>query len=295
MKKIMYVALATSLVFALTDCTAKKKGATKSKGTTSVWKASKNGNTIYLGGTVHLLRKEDYPLPAAFEKAYNVSDVLVFETDTKALADPNLGAQVMQKGMYQDDRTLETVLSEEVYARLKEACKKQNIPIGMMSKMKPGLVVTTLSAMQLKKEGLGQDGVDIFFTNKGEKDKKEIQQLEGIDFQIDRITTMGEGNENEFVKYSLEDLVGMKEKMAELLSDWKTGKAMNDEIKSMKTDYPDMYKSLLVDRNNNWMPKILSYLENGTKAFVLVGSLHLHGTDGILYLLEKQGYKIEQL
>lgn len=297
MKKFIYAALATSIVFGLTECSAQKKNASSTKSKTSVWKASKNGKSIFLGGTVHLLRKEDYPLPKAFMKAYKSSDVLTFETDTKALSDPNLASMVMQKGMYQDGKTLESVLSKEVYEQLRIASRKQGVPIGVLTKMKPGLVITTLSAMQLRKAGLGQDGVDIFFTNKGEEDKKEIQQLESVASQIDRITEMGEGQEDEFVKYSLQDMVGMKEKMDLLIDSWKKGdaKSMEQEIVDMKKDYPETYTSLLVERNNNWMPRILSYLENGTKAFVLVGALHLYGDDGLLNLLRKQGYQIEQL
>lgn len=294
MKKLIYAALATTLVFSLTDTAAKIKKKVKRIGSTSVWKVSKNGNSIYLGGTVHLLRTEDYPLPMAYEKAYSASDVLTFETDTKALSNPEMAQEVMKKGMYQDERTLETVLSKEVYDLLKTEVEKQNLPMAMLNKMRPGLVIATLSALQMKKNGMGEEGVDLHFTKRGEEDKKGIEQLESISSQLDRITEMGEGNEDEFVKYSLKDMEGMKEKMDDLISEWRNGKPMSDEIDLMKKDYPAMYKSLLVDRNNNWMPKILSYLENGTKAFVLVGSLHLHGEDGLLNLLKKQGYQIEQ-
>lgn len=297
MKKLLYAALATTLVFGLTECKAQKKARSKTEDKTSVYKASKNGKSIFLGGTVHLLRKQDYPLPQAFEDAYKASDVLTFETDTKGLSDPNLSFTVMQKGMYQDGRSLKTVLSEEVYTLLNEASTKLGVPLVTIQGMKPGLAVTTLSAIQLRKEGLGQEGVDIFYTNKATEDKKEIQQLETIESQIDRITEMGEGKEDEFIKYSLQDMVGMKEKMDSLIDSWKKGetKSMEEEIVAMKKDYPETYKSLLVDRNNNWMPQILSYLENGTKAFVLVGSLHLYGEDGLLNLLKKQAYTIEQL
>lgn len=294
MKKFIYAALATSLIFSVADGAVKKKQPTTKMGTSSVYKVSKNGHIIYLGGTVHLLRKEDYPLPAAYEKAYQASDVLTFETDTKALSSPEIGMKVMEKGMYQDDRTLEKVLSEEVYNLLKTQAAKQNIPLGMINKMKPGLAVATLSAIQMKEAGLGQEGVDIYFTHRGEEDKKNIEQLESIDSQLERITEMGAGNEDEFVKYSLQDMVGMKEKMDDLIAEWKNGRSMGDEIEAMQKDYPDLYTSLLVERNNNWMPQILSYLESGIKAFVLVGSLHLHGEDGLLRLLEKKGYTIEQ-
>ncbi len=298
MKKITLFSLAATLLFGFADCAAQQKKTSDTKEKTSVWKISKGDKAIYLGGTVHILRKEDYPLPQAFEQAYQDSKVLTFETDTKGMSDPSLQQKVMAKGMYQDDRTLQTVLSKETYAQLAEECKKYNLPIAMMQKMKPALVVTTVSAMSMQKDlGMTEQGVDMYFTNKGVEDKKELQQLESIDEQINKITSMGEGKEDEFVSYSLKDMKDMKSTLTKLIDNWKTGSKnnMNEEITSMKKDYPDTYKSLLVDRNNNWMPKILSYLENGTKAFVLVGSLHLHGPDGLLVKLKQQGYDITQL
>ena len=264
---------------------------------TSVYKISKGGNSIYIGGTVHLLRAQDYPLPEGFDIAYKNSDVLTFETDTKRLQDPAVAQKMMSNGMFQDDRTLKTVLVDTIYEKLAKAFEKYNLPFAMMQKMKPALAVTTLSAMSMQQMGMSAQGVDMYFTNKATTDKKELQQLESVDDQIMRITSMADGNENEFVNYSLQGLENMSDEMSELIDNWKNGTSdkMLTEIENMKIEYPETYQSLLVQRNNNWMPKILSYLENGTKAFVLVGNLHLYGDVGLLTLLKKQGYQIEQL
>lgn len=264
---------------------------------TSVYKISKGDRSIYLGGTVHLLRAQDYPLPAGYETAYKNSDVLTFETDTQGLQDPAVSQKMMSQGMYQDERTLKTVLVDSIYEKLRQAFAQYNLPFEMMQKMKPALAVTTLSAMGMQKMGMSAQGVDMYYTQKARVDKKELQHLESVQDQINRITTMADGNENEFVNYSLRDMEGMEKEMTALIENWKTGAAdkMMLEIESMQSDFPETYKSLLVERNNNWMPQILSYLENGTRAFVLVGSLHLHGPDGLLALLKNQGYQIEQL
>lgn len=264
---------------------------------TSVFKITKGDRAIYLGGTVHLLRTSDYPLPQGYNMAYENSDVLTFETDTKSLQDPAMGQKMMAQGMYQDERTLKTVLVDSIYEKLGAAFEKYNLPFAMMQKMKPALAVTTLSAMSMQKMGMNAEGVDMYFTNKAVVDKKEIQQLESVDDQIMRLTSMADGNENEFVNYSLKGLEDMKGEMTALIDNWKNGTSdkMLEELKNMQAEYPDTYKSLLVERNNNWMPQIFSYLENGTRAFVLVGSLHLYGEAGLLNLLKKQGCQIEQL
>ena len=55
---------------------------------TSVWHISKNGHNLYLGGTIHMLKKEDYPLPVEFSQAYLKSDKLVFETNLEKTKTP---------------------------------------------------------------------------------------------------------------------------------------------------------------------------------------------------------------
>ena len=264
---------------------------------TTVYKVSKGERVIYLGGTVHILREADYPLPKEFEQAYQDSDILTFETDTKSLNDPSVAQKMMKEGMFQNDQTLKTVLADSNYVALQVAFEKAGLPFAMMQKMKPALAVTTLSAMSMKSAGMTAEGVDMYFTNKAIVDKKEMQQLESVEDQIFKITGMADGKEDEFVSYSLKGMDEMEGELNELIDNWKTGATdkMLEEIETMKMEYPEMYKSMLVDRNNNWMPKILSYLENGTKAFVLVGSLHLHGSDGLINLLATQGFKVEQL
>jgi uncharacterized protein len=299
MKKITWAAFATTLIFGLTQCVVNKKETTTTPKNehSSVWKISKDGQSIYLGGTVHLLRKEDYPLPAPFNIAYEASDVLVFETDTKKLNDPSIAQQLLKKGMLPEGQTIQTVLNEEAFNLLEIEAAKYELPLSMLQNMKPGMVVTTISAMAMQKMGMNEEGVDMHFTNKAIQAKKEIEQLETVDDQINRIVQMGVGNESEFVTYSLADLKDMESSMAKLIDQWKTGQTsqMNEEIETMQNDYPAMYKSLLVERNYNWMPQIMHYLDKGRKAFILVGSLHLHGRVGLLNLLKEKGYTVTQL
>src|SRR4051812_27844848 len=58
---------------------AEDKAQAITTGQSSVWRVDKDGHHLYMGGTIHLLRKEDYPLPDVFEEAYRDSKKLVFE------------------------------------------------------------------------------------------------------------------------------------------------------------------------------------------------------------------------
>ncbi len=66
-------------------------------------------------------------------------------------------------------------------------------------------------------------------------------------------------------------------------------------VDSMRSESEDLYNSLLLERNQNWLPLIEQmFSEDGTE-FVLVGAAHLVGDDGLLSLLQARGYQVEQL
>ena len=69
---------------------------------TSVWVITSGSNTVYLGGTVHLLRPTDYPLPEEYEQAYQASSEIYFETDISSMTDFSVQAQMLQQLSYSD-------------------------------------------------------------------------------------------------------------------------------------------------------------------------------------------------
>ena len=89
----------------------------------------------------------------------------------------------------------------------------------------------------------------------------------------------------------------MESAMDEMTKNWRNGSSdlMITQLTEMKNEYPDIYKSIMVDRNNNWMPQIEGFINDEVIEFVIVGALHLHGPDGLLNMLKAKGYKVEQL
>ena len=109
---------------------------------------------------------------------------------------------------------------------------------------------------------------------------------------------MGEGNESEFIMLSLADLEETDTIMDDLIGAWREGNLdalAKLFVDDMRNESEALYDSLLLTRNNNWLPIIEQmFMEDGTE-FVLVGAAHLVGVDGLLTLLEQKGYSIEQL
>jgi uncharacterized protein YbaP (TraB family) len=279
-------------------CVAMTLVASTALAETSVWKATKDGETVYLGGTVHLLRPSDYPLPQPYETAYQDSDVLYFETDIRGMSDFSTQARIMMELMYQDDRTLSSVLSRDVYELLTNYADSVGLPLHMMDKFKPGLLMTTLQLIEFQQLGYTPEGVDAYFDSRAIDDGKKVGKFETIDEQIGFLSRMGEGNESEFIELSLEDLKEIELSMEQMIESWRKGDAESLAavfVDDMKEGYPAVYKELLLDRNNNWLPQLEALFNNQETEFVLVGAAHLVGDDGLLAQLGKKGYAVSQL
>lgn len=270
----------------------------QAKADTSVWSVRSGDNVIYLGGTVHLLRPADYPLPGEFEEAYQASSELYFETDIASMSDLSVQAQMLQQLTYGDDESLSSILSDEAYAALSAYTATAGLPIAMLNKFKPGLLISTLQILVFQSMGFTPQGVDAFFHTRAVGDGKAVGQLETVQEQIGFIAAMGEGNESEFILLSLKDLAETGDVMEDMIGAWRSGDAEGLSelfVEEMKVEAPALYDTLLLQRNLKWVPQIDSMLQDADTEFVLVGAAHLVGENGLLGLLSQKGYEINQL
>jgi len=264
----------------------------------SVWKITSGENTVYLGGTVHLLRLSDYPLPEEYEQAYQESAVLVFETDISSMNDLSIQAETLKQLTYTDGQSLDTVLNDEAYNALSEYIATIGIPMAMIEQFKPGMIISMLQLLEFQKIGFTPQGVDAYFNIRAMGDAKTLEELESLEEQIGFLAAMGEGNENEFILLSLSDLDETAEVMEDMIFAWRTGdneKLSEMFVADMLNEAPELYESLLRGRNLNWIPQIDKMLADEDVEFVLVGAAHLVGNDGLLELLKARGYKVSQL
>lgn len=263
-----------------------------------VWQVSKGSNIVYVAGTVHVLAQSDYPLPKAFEQAYQKANTLVFETDMSQMETPSFQKELITKMLFHDGRTYADVLKPDTVNQLSEYFVAKGIPAGQLQVFKPAMLAINLTMIELQSLGLADAGVDEFYRQKGLKDKKSFLFLETPLEQLDFLANMGKGYEDEMIEYTLNDIATIKANMDELKSAWRIGD--NDQLyqsgaKEMKDLFPSTYQQMIVDRNNNWLPHIEKYLSSSETELVLVGALHLVGKDGVLNLLEDKGYTVIQM
>jgi len=263
-----------------------------------VWKVSKDDNYLYIGGTIHVLSKDDYPLPNAFESAFNDTARLVFETDIAALSLPENQIKLSAALQFQDSRTLKTELNPETYTRLTNYLSNRNIPIENFTKYTPGGMSIVLTALELQVLEITAAGVDEHFSSRADHAFKQTGFLESIDEQLGFIEEFSTLDPNKLVNSSLSDLENLKTEWQKLLDSWRHGDVDTlDEIalEEMQNEFPKLYQFILVERNTRWLEKIKLMLSTQEIEFILVGALHLAGTDSVLIQLADLGYTIEQL
>lgn len=260
----------------------------------SVWRVEKNGRVLYLGGTVHKLRKKDFPLPIEFEKAFENSSILVLEVNPGKLNKEKFTAYIREHGMYQDERSLKTVLSAEVYGKLEKYCQDHQLVVEALNKFKPSIAILTLMALTVKGANFGE-GVDLYFYHQSLEKKHNVLGLETAQEQVDLLVNMGEGNESKFVEESLKDLHEILGNLDDVISAWRSGdvdKLYKQHVEEMEKDAPKLYQSLILDRNKRWLPQIEKFMKTPEVEFVLVGDAHLVGPQGLLEALRKNGYRV---
>lgn len=264
-----------------------------------VWKVTSQAGELYLGGTIHMLRPTDYPLKPEYDAAFQDSDTIVFETDMSAMMGIGFQQKVLEQMRLPQGQTLKGMLATKTYSRLAQFLEIRGIPIAGFDAFKPAMVIMTLTLTELQKMGISPtSGVEIYFSAEARKHKKALSSLETPDEQLTVLTKMGEGYENAFVEGSLDDFENLEAEFEILITAWKNGDERKIDEKmtqAMKKRFPDMYNTLLVQRNFNWIKQIKTLITTPEKEFILVGAAHLAGADSVQNLLRAQGYKVEKL
>jgi len=265
---------------------------------TSVWRVNNGSSVLYLAGTVHKLSASQYPLPAEYQSAYDRSEILVFETDIGAMQSPAVQGHIAAQSVLPAGQDLESVLDDATYDLLRRYCEDIGFPVEQLRSFKPVAAMMALLSGTLQSLGVTAPGVDEHFFSLAQSDSKAYYALESVDRQIDYLLAMDEGLPDRFVRRSIEDFKRARQgELEDGIRAWRDGEEqalverfLHDEMLGA----PELYQSLVVDRNREWMRSIRRYLETPETEMVLVGVAHLVGSDGLVSLLRGEGYEVRK-
>ncbi len=249
-------------------------------------------------GSIHLLREQDYPLPAAFDDAYQDADSIIMEIDMDDLDPVQAQVLIRKLGLLDDDETLRDEMGAELYERTERAAAELDIPLELLEKSRPWLAAMTVEQLLLGRFGFDpQFGVEMHMLGKAAEDGKEITGLETLQEQFEFLATMSLDAQRDLLLQTLESNRDLQTSMNNVVGAWKRGDGayLEKELLQDIADYPELYTRIVRDRNIAWRGQITKLLKDDKNYLVIVGTLHLVGPDGVPALLKQNNIAVEQL
>lgn len=259
----------------------------------SVWKVtSPDGRVLYLGGSFHALHPTDYPLPPEFNRAFDACSRLVFEED------PKTGAAafnaLLKAGQYPKGDNLKKRVDPRTYEYLRRFFSLVKVPEASFTTLRPWLINVILGSPPPE---LYQLGIERFLMKRARANSKPMSGLESPREHYRFYTGLSD-RESEALLLILFINAGRESpRGVNMVDAWRRGNAdlIAETARQEFRDFPVLAERLYGQRNRDWIPKIERYLRSDQTHFVVGGTGHMGGPDGVLALLKARGYKIEQL
>jgi uncharacterized protein YbaP (TraB family) len=272
-------------------------GASADEGKHVFWEVTGKHNTLYLLGSVHLLHNTDRALPSVTEAAYLDAETVVEELDLFAAVGDLAGGPALALQTLPQGKTLAGVLGAGLYARLQKEAAALHIDTDFLSGMQPWYVAMLLSQTRLTQQGFSPfDGVDYQIAERARRDQKPLRGLETAVEQLSLFANLSLDEQREFLLATLDEPDAGKE-LAEITAAWRRGdlSLLESLLRKGAAESPAFFKALTTDRNLRWLPEMEKMLADPVNDYLVVtGALHMVGDNGLVALLRKRGYKVEQ-
>jgi uncharacterized protein YbaP (TraB family) len=259
-----------------------------------LWEVSKAGvEPAYLFGTIHSEDSAVLQLAEPVQQAFAASQAVVLEMllDVDAMMYSSTAMLMM------DGRSLSAMIGQSLFTQVSLAVQSRGIPEVVLDHMKPWAAAVTLS-MPASETGQVLDAM--LYQNALQLDKA-VYGLETVQEQLDVFESLSGADQIALLKDAVENFSDIDAMHAELLAAYQQrdlAGLMAISEASMKTGEQrladEFQQHLIVERNHRMADRMQKYLQQG-KAFVAVGALHLPGEEGLLNLLEQQGYTVRRL
>lgn len=263
----------------------------------ALWVIRDADSTLYLFGSVHVLRPQTLWRWADVEAAFDSADQIWFEISNPD--DQAAIAPLVQQHGLSPDRPLNTLLTASQNTRLTEASNAIGVPPAQMNIFRPWLAGLTLSVAPLVKAGYDpQSGVELVLKARAEAAGKPVHGFETIDEQVRILAGMPEEQQLNFLNGVLEGYEDATTELDGLVNAWARGDVRAVErygVTEMRREEPVIYRAMLADRNANWAGQIQTLLNGSGTAFITVGAAHLAGPDSVQAILARRGVRAERI
>ncbi len=264
----------------------------------TMWMAEGTSNRVYLLGSVHLLREQDHPLPKVIDAVYDDAETIYMELDMDDLDPLHMQATINRLGMLDENTSLRDVMGDQLYAEAIAAAAELDIPLDMLERTEPWLAAITVEQLALARIGFNPSyGVEMHLLKKATTDGKAILGFESVEQQLAYLDGLSRDAQRDLLMQTLIESAAIHEVMDELILAWRSGDIgyLEQTLLEDVSGYPELYDTIVANRNRLWVDTIDELLEQGEDYLVVVGALHLVGEDGVPQLLRQRGVRITQM
>jgi uncharacterized protein YbaP (TraB family) len=261
----------------------------------AIWALSDDDTTIYLFGSVHMMKPGVRWFDDEVKAAFDRSDELVLEITEE---DPAKIAAIVGRLAPNPGAPTSTLLPPKLRDRYYAALKTYNLPAAAMEGVKPWLVALNLSVAPLQKLGYRDDiGVEKTLTVAAKAAGKPVSGLETTEEQLRFFDSLPQPVQVAYLSTTVEDLPQIENEFARLMTNWAKGrpdalaKQLNESIKAT----PEMAQALLYDRNARWAKWIEARMEKPGTVFIAVGAGHLSGKGSVIDLLQRDRLTVRRI
>lgn len=263
----------------------------------ALWAVKDADTTVYLFGTVHVLKPGLSWFDGAVQKAFDKSDELVLE-----LVLPDDQAEVakatLPMAMDQSGKPLPQKLDPETLAAYQATLTGLGLPANAFDAFEPWFAGVTLSVLPLTKHGYDPNqGVEKQLTAKAKAGAKPISGFETLTEQLGFFDTLPEVEQVSFLKSVVKDIDKLGPQLDKMVLLWGKGDpdglavTMNESMEAT----PELAKTLLFDRNARWADQIKTRMDKPGTVFVAVGAGHLAGEKSVQDYLAERGLKVQRI
>jgi uncharacterized protein len=258
----------------------------------SLWEIHGKHNTVYLLGSIHVLRPTDYPLAPVVLEAYGNAKSLLMEVNLEEIGSEQLQAEMLSSATLPEGKTLPDILGKQRYGHADELAREVGVELSLFDQYAPWFAAEAISQLQLTQLGFQPEaGIEMYFMEKARSDGKSVAGLETAHDQILLFQNMPMDTQAAYLVSSLEQAHDLPKEVDSMVHAWQRGDTQwfESEMQSEFGKDPRLYQSVLGSRNRKWLPKIEALLNEDKNYLVIVGTGHLIGQGSVIDLLKKDG------
>jgi hypothetical protein len=262
----------------------------------ALWVVRDADTTIYLFGTVHLMKPGLNWFDEGVRKAFDASGELVLELVMPP--EDQMQALIAELGTAKSGPPLPARLPPPVAAKLRAELSRLGMSADALDRDEPWLAAVTLSVLPLRQLGYDdKDGAEQVLSAAAKAMGKPTRGLETARQQFGYFDKLSMPAQRQLLATTLDDLPKMGAEIDAMVKDWSAGDA-DALAKLLNADLdrtPELKQALLVTRNRNWANWIAQRMQQPGTVFVAVGAGHLAGSDSVQAELAKRGLKVERV